>query len=95
MPLSHLRKQIAVVSQQVTLFNDTVARNIAYGQDDATREQIIAAAESAYAMDFIERLPEGLDTLIGDNGVRLSGGQRQRIAIARAILKKAPILVLD
>ncbi|MCS5711789.1 lipid A export permease/ATP-binding protein MsbA [Candidatus Berkiella aquae] len=95
MPLSHLRKQIAVVSQQVTLFNDTVARNIAYGQDDATREQIIAAAESAYAMDFIEGLPEGLDTLIGDNGVRLSGGQRQRIAIARAILKKAPILVLD
>lgn len=95
MPLSHLRRQIAIVSQQVTLFNDTVARNIAYGQDDATREQIISAAESAYAMDFIQSLPQGLDTIIGENGVRLSGGQRQRIAIARAILKKAPILVLD
>ncbi len=95
MPLAHLRRQIAIVSQQVTLFNDTVARNIAYGQDDATHEDIIKAAESAYAMDFIERLPQGLDTVIGENGVRLSGGQRQRIAIARAILKKAPILVLD
>lgn len=95
MPLAHLRKQIAIVSQHVTLFNDTVARNIAYGQDDATPEQIIKAAESAYALDFIERLPQGLETVIGENGVRLSGGQRQRIAIARAILKKAPILVLD
>jgi len=95
MPLSHLRRQIAIVSQQVTLFNDTVARNIAYGQEMATCDQIINAAESAYAMDFIERLPQGLDTVIGENGVRLSGGQRQRIAIARAILKKAPILVLD
>lgn len=95
MPLSHLRKQIAIVSQHVTLFNDTVARNIAYGQDDATMEEIRKAAESAYALDFIERLPQGLETVIGENGVRLSGGQRQRIAIARAILKKAPILVLD
>lgn len=95
MPLSHLRQQIAIVSQQVTLFNDTVARNIAYGCEQATREDIVQAASSAYAMDFINRLPQGLDTLIGENGVRLSGGQRQRIAIARAILKKAPILILD
>lgn len=95
MPLAHLRQQIAIVSQHVTLFNDTVARNIAYGQDDATLEDIKKAAESAYALGFIEALPQGFETLIGDNGVRLSGGQRQRIAIARAILKKAPILILD
>lgn len=94
-PLADLRRQIATVSQQVVLFNDTIARNIAYGCDNATREDIIIAAESAHARDFIERLPEGFDTLIGENGVRLSGGQRQRIAIARAILKKAPILILD
>ncbi len=95
MPLAHLRRQIAIVSQHVTLFNDTVARNIAYGQDHVTDDDIAKAAESAYALDFIERLPQGLNTVIGENGVRLSGGQRQRIAIARAILKKAPILVLD
>lgn len=95
LPLAHLRQQIAIVSQHVTLFNDTVARNIAYGQDDATLEDIKKAAESAYALGFIEALPQGFETLIGDNGVRLSGGQRQRIAIARAILKKAPILILD
>ncbi|MFI4938127.1 MAG: lipid A export permease/ATP-binding protein MsbA [Candidatus Berkiellales bacterium] len=93
-PLSELRRHIAIVSQQVTLFNDTVARNIAYGCE-ASREEIIAAARSAYAMDFIDHLPQGLETMIGENGVRLSGGQRQRIAIARAILKKAPILILD
>lgn len=93
--LSSLREQIALVTQQVTLFNDTVANNIAYGQPNATREQIEAAARSAYALSFIEELPEGLDTLVGDNGVLLSGGQRQRLAIARAILKDAPILILD
>lgn len=93
--LSSLRRQISMVTQQVTLFNDTVANNIAYGQPDVTREQIEAAAKSAYAMSFIEELPEGLDTLVGDNGVLLSGGQRQRLAIARAILKDAPILILD
>ena len=93
--LASLRRQISMVTQQVTLFNDTVANNIAYGQPDATREQIEAAAKSAYAMSFIEELPEGLDTLVGDNGVLLSGGQRQRLAIARAILKDAPILILD
>ncbi|MGD9591173.1 MAG: lipid A export permease/ATP-binding protein MsbA [Candidatus Berkiella sp.] len=95
MPLAQLRQQIAIVSQQVTLFNDTVARNIAYGCENASMQDIIDAATSAYAKDFIDNLPQGFDTLIGENGVRLSGGQRQRIAIARAILKKAPILVLD
>ncbi|WP_245832283.1 lipid A export permease/ATP-binding protein MsbA [Oceanospirillum sanctuarii] len=93
--LTSLRRQISMVTQQVTLFNDTVANNIAYGQPDATREQIEAAAKSAYAMSFIEELPDGLDTMVGDNGVLLSGGQRQRLAIARAILKDAPILILD
>ncbi|MBI2790474.1 MAG: lipid A export permease/ATP-binding protein MsbA [Gammaproteobacteria bacterium] len=93
--LQELRQQIAIVTQHVTLFNDTVARNIAYGCDHATNEEIIRAAESAYARDFIDRLPQGFETLVGENGVRLSGGQRQRIAIARAILKKAPILILD
>lgn len=94
-PLQLLRSQMAMVSQQVTLFNDTVAKNIAYGKENVSIEEIRLAAKSAYALDFIERLPNGLETIIGENGVRLSGGQRQRIAIARAILKKAPILILD
>lgn len=93
--LSPLRQQIALVSQQVTLFNATIAENIAYGDPGASRERIEAAARSAYANEFIERLPNGYDTVIGDNGVMLSGGQRQRLAIARAIFKNAPILVLD
>ena len=93
--LRSLREQIALVSQHVTLFNDTLANNIAYGCFDANREAIEAAAKLAYADEFIQRLPDGYDTRIGENGVLLSGGQRQRLAIARAILKDAPILILD
>ena len=94
--LASLRANIALVSQEVVLFNDTVAANIAYGQMREVREdEIVAAATAAHAMEFIREWPEGLDTLVGERGVKLSGGQRQRIAIARAILKDAPILILD
>lgn len=93
-PLADLRRQIALVGQRVALFDDTVAANIAYGID-APAEAIRAAAEAANAWEFIERLPQGLDTPIGENGSLLSGGQRQRLAIARAILRDAPILILD
>lgn len=93
--LLSLREQIALVGQHVTLFNDTLANNIAYGRFDVSREQIVEAAKLAYADEYIQRLPEGYDTRIGENGVLLSGGQRQRLAIARAILKDAPILILD
>jgi len=93
--LPSLREQIALVSQHVTLFNDTLANNIAYGRPQATLEEIERAARLAYADEFIRQLPDGYDTRIGENGVLLSGGQRQRLAIARAILKDAPILILD
>ncbi|MDD3448831.1 MAG: ATP-binding cassette domain-containing protein, partial [Gammaproteobacteria bacterium] len=94
--LADLRRHIALVSQDVVLFNDSVRGNIAYGAMDAADEAaVVRAAEAAHAMEFIRAMPEGLDTLVGDNGVRLSGGQRQWVAIARASLKDAPILILD
>lgn len=94
--LTSLRSHMAIVSQQVTLFNDTVMNNIAYGAlQGASRESIEIAARKAHAWEFISRLPDGLDTIVGDDGVLLSGGQRQRIAIARAFLKDSPILILD
>ncbi|MFS8501013.1 MAG: ABC transporter ATP-binding protein [Caldicoprobacter sp.] len=93
--LSSLRKQISMVSQDVFLFNGTVKENILYGRPDATDEEVIAAAKAANAHEFIMELPEGYDTRVGERGVKLSGGQKQRISIARALLKDAPILILD
>ena len=90
-----LRGQIAIVTQQSFLFNDTVRNNIAYGDIQSSEQDILDAARAAYAYDFIRQLPKGFETLIGEQGVRLSGGQRQRICIARALLKNAPILILD
>ena len=93
--VSSLRRQIGTVTQETVLFNDTVRNNIAYGQPDVPRQRVEAAARAALAHDFIARMPDGYDTIIGERGFRLSGGERQRLAIARAILKNAPILILD
>lgn len=93
--LQSLRNQIAIVTQHTILFNETIRNNIAYGDAQKSDDEILAAAKAAHALGFIERLPEGLDTVIGESGMMLSGGERQRLSIARAILKDAPILVLD
>lgn len=93
--LNSLRDQISFVSQDVVLFNDSIRANIAYGHSDFDEQKIINAAKASHAWEFIQQLPEGLDTMVGDKGSKLSGGQRQRLAIARAFLKNAPILILD
>jgi len=90
-----LRSMIGIVTQQTILFNDTVRNNIAYGKISEPFEEIVKAAEAAYAHGFIQNLPNGYDTVIGEQGVKLSGGERQRLSIARALLKNAPILILD
>ncbi|WP_079434652.1 lipid A export permease/ATP-binding protein MsbA [Zoogloea sp. LCSB751] len=95
LPLAHLRAQLGWVGQQVVLFDDSIAANIAYGRPDVPEAAIVAAARAAHAMEFIDKLPDGLATRVGANGSQLSGGQRQRIAIARAFLRDAPILLLD
>ena len=93
--LSSLRKNLSMVSQDVILFDDTIKNNIAYARDNASDSEIENACKFAAANEFIEKLPKGYDTLIGENGIRLSGGQKQRISIARAILKESPIILLD
>ena len=93
--IQSVRKNISLVSQDITLFDDTIKNNIAYANMDASQEEIIQAAKYSFANDFIQKLPKQYDTIIGENGVRLSGGEKQRLSIARAILKKSPIILLD
>jgi subfamily B ATP-binding cassette protein MsbA len=93
--LASLRAQLAMVSQNVVLFDDTLAANVAYGVEQVDHERLMGAIRAAHLTDVVDRLPEGVNTMIGENGMRLSGGQRQRVAIARAIYKDAPILILD
>jgi subfamily B ATP-binding cassette protein MsbA len=94
--LESLRQNISLVTQDVVLFNDTIANNLAYGQlKSCSEDELLAAAEAAHVLEFAKEMPNGLDTMVGDRGVLLSGGQRQRIAIGRALLKNAPILILD
>jgi len=93
--IQSVRKNISLVSQDTTLFDDTIKNNIAYANMDASQEEIIQAAKYSFANDFIQKLPKQYDTIIGENGVRLSGGEKQRLSIARAILKKSPIILLD
>ena len=93
--LFSLRKNISLVSQETTLFDDTIRNNITYAKINATDEEISSAAKDSFADDFIQKLPNKYDTVIGENGVRLSGGEKQRLSIARAMLKKSPIILLD
>ncbi len=93
--LASLRRHIGIVSQDTVLFNDTVINNITYGKKDVSREDVIKAANEAYAHDFIVKMPEGYNTVIGEKGIKMSGGEKQRLAIARAILKNSPVLILD
>ena len=93
--LNSLRKNISLVSQDIILFDDTIKNNVIYAKSDASHNEVINACKFAAAHEFIEELPNGYETLIGENGIKLSGGQKQRISIARAILKKSPIILLD